>query len=101
MKSQLCGTLVCTYVYNALLQTGETLLHGCAVFGYYELLKELVIRYNLDINQPNHVSAKATFYHHRHHRNHHHQSSINSHFISSQAWSSSLPSLSIFLQKSS
>ena len=35
------------------MQCGETLLHGCATFGYSELLKELATQYHLDINQPN------------------------------------------------
>ena len=37
------------------MQSGESLLHGCARGGHSELVKELVTQYNLDINQPNHV----------------------------------------------
>ena len=47
-------------IYNCnlclvVMQTGESLLHGCATFGQSELLKELVTQYGLDINQRDHV----------------------------------------------
>lgn len=43
------------------MQSGESLLHGCAVFGQSELLKELVAHYNLDINQHDHVRFRFFF----------------------------------------
>ena len=43
------------------MQSGESLLHGCATFGFSELLKELVTQYDLDINQPNHVRTERSF----------------------------------------
>jgi len=55
---------ICMWFANlclVVMQSRETLLHGCAILGHSELLKELVTQYHLNINQPNLVRTHCYY----------------------------------------
>ena len=55
---------ICMWFANlwlVVMQSRESLLHGCAILGHSELLKELVTQHHLNINQPNLVRTHCHY----------------------------------------